>query len=76
MRHSPLDEILREGTPARDPSDACGAPLAVKLEDSTGYNGHKRALAYAMPYMGTGTCIHVFIDRVHGEFIDHAAIGV
>jgi hypothetical protein len=55
---------MRFAIPARDPSDGCGAPIVVQIEDATGYNGPSEALAYAMPYKESGTCIHMFLDRV------------
>jgi hypothetical protein len=55
---------MRTGKPARHPIHACGAPIVVELENATGYPGPPLALAYATPYKESGTCIHVFLDRV------------
>ncbi len=41
-----------------------GAPIVVQFEDEVGYHGPAKALAYATPYRESGTCIHVFLDRV------------
>jgi hypothetical protein len=59
-----VDVRMRDGIRAHDPNNACGAPIVVRIEDSTGYHGPAKALAYAMPYKESGTCIHVFLDRV------------
>jgi hypothetical protein len=50
--------------PAAIPADACGAPLVVRLENSEGVNASPEALAYAAPFVASGTCIHVLLDRV------------
>jgi hypothetical protein len=55
---------LRMGKPARDQSDSCGAPIIVQIENAAGYDGPARAMAYALPYRESGTCIHMFLDRV------------
>lgn len=55
---------LRDGIPAHQPSDTCGAPIVVQIENANGYLGPVEALAYAKPYKQTGTCIRVFLDRV------------
>lgn len=55
---------MRDGVPARDPGDGCGAPIVVQIEDGKGYRGHAEAMAYAKPYKESGICIHVFIERV------------
>src|ERR1039458_377338 len=55
---------MREGIPARDPRNVCGPPIVVKLETTTRYPVPPDALAYALPYKVSGTCIHVFLDRV------------
>jgi hypothetical protein len=55
---------ISQGAPVRDLSDACGAPIVVQLEATTRYPVPFDALAYALPYRESGTCIHVFLDRV------------
>jgi len=55
---------IRNGIPARDPSDVCTAPIVVEFENSTGYRGNPNALAFAAPFKESGTRIHVFLDRV------------
>lgn len=52
---------IRYGIPSRDPASGCGAPMVLKLEHADGRAG---AFAYAEPYKKSGTCVHVFIDRV------------
>jgi hypothetical protein len=52
------------GVPARAPRDTCRPPIVAQIESSGGYAGHPDALAYAEPYKKSGTCIHVFLDRV------------
>ena len=45
--------------------DACGAPIAIQLENTGGARVSPDALAYAAPFAGSsGTCIHVLLDRV------------
>jgi hypothetical protein len=64
---------MRDGIPARDPSDSCGAPIVIQLEDSIGFKGRADILAYANPYKTSGTSIHVFADRVlHLNLHPHA----
>ena len=43
---------------------SCGNPIEIRLE--AGDPGAERpdSLAYAMPYLGGGTSIHVFVERV------------
>jgi hypothetical protein len=55
---------IRQGIPARYAGDVCGAPIVVQLEAATRYSVSEDALAYALPYQDSGTCIHVFLDRV------------
>ena len=55
---------MRDGSPARNPRTACGSPIVVSIETTTRYPVPGDALAYALPYQGSGTCIHVFLDRV------------
>jgi hypothetical protein len=55
---------MRSGVLGRDLSDSCGTPIVIQFEDGLGYHGSARALAYALPYKKSGTCIHVFLDRV------------
>jgi hypothetical protein len=55
---------IRNGIPARDPSDACLAPIVVEFENSTGYRGSPNALACAAPYKESGARIRVFLDRI------------
>ena len=54
---------MRDGNPRPDASSPCGAPIVIRIEDSTGYDGPADALAHAMPYQA-GTLIHLFLDRV------------
>jgi hypothetical protein len=44
--------------------DACGAPIVIQLEDSGNARVPLDALAYATPFAESGTCIHVFADRI------------
>jgi len=55
---------MRAGIPAHDPSDGCGAPIVVQFKPTSRYPVPADALAYALPYKESGTCIHVFLDRV------------
>jgi hypothetical protein len=53
--------------PAYGSSDACGAPIVVQFDSASRYPVPAvpaEALAYALPYKESGTCIHIFIDRV------------
>jgi hypothetical protein len=63
---------MRNGIPANDPRDACGAPIVVQFENAAGYRGSEGALAYARPFRASGTCIHLFVDRVLAK-LDHEA---
>jgi hypothetical protein len=56
--------LVRDGLPTADRSGFCGAPIVIQLDNSAGDHGHEKALAYALPYEQSGTCIHVFVDRV------------
>jgi hypothetical protein len=38
--------------------------MVIQLDNSKGYAGSETALAYATPYRLSGTCIHIFLDRV------------
>jgi hypothetical protein len=55
---------MRTGRPTRDSGDACGGPIVVQLEVASRYPVPTDALAYALPYKDSGTCIHVFLERV------------
>jgi len=45
--------------------DACGAPIVLEIDSAAGdQRASEHALAYATPYSKSGTCIHVFLDRV------------
>jgi hypothetical protein len=46
------------------PGDSCGDPITAAIEESNGYSGGAQALAYATPLKESGTCIHLFIDRI------------
>lgn len=52
--------------PATPPGNACGAPLVIRTESSSQVQVHvsAEALAYAAPFVDTGTCIHVLLDRI------------
>ena len=68
FREVGVDIRMRNGVPRRDPGAACGAPIVIEFENSTGYGGTAGALACSRPYRRSGTSIHVFIDRVrHGR---------
>jgi len=74
-----LNVPMRNGIPSHEPGDGCGAPIVVKLENLSGYRGGSDALAYAEPYKRSGTCIHVFIDRLmlrldHDAFFSNALL--
>ena len=64
FREIGVNARMRNGIPARDPSDTCGAPIVVRIENAAGYRGGADALACAAPYKEYGACIHVFVDRV------------
>jgi len=55
---------VRWGTPPRDPKGDCGAPIVIQIEAAGHYHGAADALAYALPYKDSGTCIHIFLDRL------------
>jgi hypothetical protein len=55
---------MRTGSPPHEKEHACGAPIMVELDDSSGYPGGPDALAYAMPYKESGSSIHIFLDRL------------
>jgi hypothetical protein len=45
--------------------DGCGAPIVLTMGSQAGdQRSSEHALAYATPYSKSGTCIHVFLDRV------------
>ena len=47
---------------------SCGAPIDVEFQNtSAGYRMSPDTLGYAAPYADTGTCIHIFMDRVHKQ---------
>jgi hypothetical protein len=50
--------------PAKFPSNACGAPLVIQIENSEQVHASSEALAYAAPFVDSGTCIHVLLDRI------------
>jgi hypothetical protein len=55
----------RAGAPPSKPLDnACGAPLVIRIENSDDARVSSEALAYAMPFVDSGTCIHILLDRV------------
>lgn len=64
FREIGVNVSMRNGIPAHNPGDACGAPIVVEFENAAEYRGSPVALAYATPYKESGTCIHVFLDRV------------
>jgi Zn-dependent protease with chaperone function len=43
----------------------CGAPIVVRLEKTAHVEASPGALAFAAPFADSGTCIHVFLDRIH-----------
>ena len=50
---------------ANDANDACGAPIMLEIDSQAGdQRPSEHALAYATPYSKSGTCIHVFMDRI------------
>jgi hypothetical protein len=57
---------FRNGTArAAAADDACGAPILLEIDSQTDDPRlSERALAYATPYSQSGTCIHVFMNRV------------
>lgn len=67
FREIGVDVRMRIGRPGRNPSNSCSAPIVVEFETAAGYYGGPSELARATPYKGSGTCIHVFIDRVLEE---------
>jgi hypothetical protein len=46
---------------------ACGAPLVIQIENSERVYVSSEALAYATPFVDSGTCIHILLDRVLGS---------
>lgn len=50
--------------PAAIASDSCGAPLVILIESGAPARASADALAYAAPFVESGTCIHVLLDRV------------
>lgn len=50
--------------PAKLPDNTCGAPLVVQIENSAQVHVSSEALAYATPFVDSGTCIHIFLDRI------------
>jgi hypothetical protein len=49
---------------ANSANNACGAPILMELDATASTRVSSGALAYAMPYAKSGTCIHIFMDRV------------
>jgi hypothetical protein len=66
---------MRNGIPAHDPSDACGAPIVVQFEEPGDYRGGPYMLARAYPYKKSGTCIHLFLDRVLQKLDQQSVLG-
>jgi Zn-dependent protease with chaperone function len=50
---------------AKATDNPCGAPIVVRLEATAGVEASPGALAFAAPFADSGTCIHVFFDRIH-----------
>jgi hypothetical protein len=46
------------------PADACGGPIVVRFEPTSDGVASSSALGYATPYAGSGTCVHIILDRV------------
>jgi hypothetical protein len=68
FREVGVDIRMRNGVPRHDLDAACGPPIVIEFENAGGYGGTAGALAYAKPYLKSGTSIHVFIDRLrHGR---------
>jgi hypothetical protein len=45
--------------------DACGAPIVVTIDsEASDQRASEHALAYATPFSKSGTCIHIFMDRI------------
>jgi hypothetical protein len=55
---------MQDGYPPRDTSHACGAPIVIEFENADRIPSRPEAVAYATPYKESGTCIHIFLDRV------------
>ena len=50
---------------ANDANDACGAPIMLQIDSQAGDQPPaEHTLAYATPYAKSGTCIHIFMDRI------------
>jgi hypothetical protein len=47
--------------------DTCGTPLVIQLENTAGARVSPEALAYATPFVNSGICIHVLMDRLTKE---------
>jgi Zn-dependent protease with chaperone function len=60
-------EVIWRGGPVRAKAadNPCGAPIVVRLEKTAGVEASPGALAFAAPFADSGTCIHVFFDRIH-----------
>jgi hypothetical protein len=55
----------RSGTVGANGADeACGTPIVLQIDSAAYSRASSHALAYATPYVKSGTCIHVFMDRV------------
>jgi hypothetical protein len=50
--------------PSKSLDNACGAPLVIRIENSEHVRVSSEALAYATPFVDSGTCIHILLDRV------------
>jgi len=67
-------EVQWRSARAKAVGNGCGIPIEVQIDaDAHGAQVNPNALAYATLFGGSGTCIHVFMDRVvRGRKIDLA----
>jgi hypothetical protein len=67
FREIGVDVTWRTGAvPANTADNACGPPIVARFEDAANARVpvSPTALAYATPFAQSGTCIHVFLDRL------------
>jgi len=65
FREIGVDLLWRSGAVRANSADnACGKAIVVQLENARDAHVAPGALAYATPFAQSGTCIHVFVDRV------------
>ncbi len=53
--------------PAYTVDGGCGAPIVIKFDVAAPATFKQDALAYALPYSESVTCIHLFMDRIAGS---------